>query len=564
VGSRSVRSTIVVSVPLRSPSRRWRTPFRAGHIVAGGVLALAGVLVSTGISGAATYTPTVAPTTAAPTTVITVTADTSAGESFSDAAYVVFTYSTGATETVTPPDPQQDITGSTMEFPVPSDAPAGAATITVYSGVAPGADTPIAFTVTAPLQVTSTSIKAAEATAPYSITLQATGGVGPYTWATAAGATLPTGLTLTSGGLLSGQIASPGQYPVPVTVSDKYKATASVSITLTVASGPAITTTTLPNPVVSSTYSVTFGVTGGTPPYSWSIPTGGLPGGLLLTSSGLLEGRPGVAGSSTITIRVTDAVSASTTVTLPITVSPAPLPTETLGLVSAAGTLVDLSSPAATVTVTQSHVHASTVFTAKGTSGYWVVSSHGFVRGVGIRAYGSVARRVYRMPIVSGASPNAKGYWLVSRSGQVYAFGSAHNYGSIKKKGIDVVAMVVAPNAKGYWLVTSTGAVDSFGSAPRLKGLTARGTHVVSAAAVPSGAGLWLLGRGGQIYDLGSAGNLGQLPKRHAGTPVAIETAQSGSGYWVITRIGAVYGFGSARSLPSIPTGLRVIAAASE
>jgi hypothetical protein len=46
---------------------------------------------------------------------------------------------------------------------------------------------------------------------------------------------------------------------------------------------------------------------GGTAPYSFGVTAGALPAGLTLTSAGVLAGTPTTAGTSTFTIRGTDA-----------------------------------------------------------------------------------------------------------------------------------------------------------------------------------------------------------------------------------------------------------------
>ena len=70
----------------------------------------------------------------------------------------------------------------------------------------------------------------------YEATLTTSGGVGPYTWALGSGSTLPSGLTLSSAGLLSGTIASSvatGNYTFTVQVTDTSDgATATSLITL--------------------------------------------------------------------------------------------------------------------------------------------------------------------------------------------------------------------------------------------------------------------------------------------------------------------------------------------
>lgn len=58
---------------------------------------------------------------------------------------------------------------------------------------------------------------------------------------------------------------------------------------------------------VGQAYSLQFNVTGGTPPYHFSIGAGSLPPGLTLSSSGLLSGTPTAeASSASFTIVVTD------------------------------------------------------------------------------------------------------------------------------------------------------------------------------------------------------------------------------------------------------------------
>ncbi len=48
---------------------------------------------------------------------------------------------------------------------------------------------------------------------------------------------------------------------------------------------------------------------GGARPYTFSVASGGLPAGLALTPQGTLSGTPGVAGTSSFAIQVTDATS---------------------------------------------------------------------------------------------------------------------------------------------------------------------------------------------------------------------------------------------------------------
>ena len=77
----------------------------------------------------------------------------------------------------------------------------------------------LTLTVNASLAVTTTSLPSAVLGVAYSVQLAATGGVAPYTWAISAGS-LPTGLTLSSTGLLSGTPTASGSFTFTVQVTD--------------------------------------------------------------------------------------------------------------------------------------------------------------------------------------------------------------------------------------------------------------------------------------------------------------------------------------------------------
>ncbi len=86
--------------------------------------------------------------------------------------------------------------------------------------------------------VISSSPTLAQATqnAAYQATLATSGGVGPYTWSLASGSTLPTGLSLSSAGVITGTVASTvatGNYTFTIQVTDtSTNATASTLFTL--------------------------------------------------------------------------------------------------------------------------------------------------------------------------------------------------------------------------------------------------------------------------------------------------------------------------------------------
>ena len=86
----------------------------------------------------------------------------------------------------------------------------------------------------APLEVTTVGIPAASLGLPYTVTLTADGGVGPYSWTIASGA-LPQGLALTGEGNLAGIPAAAGSFPFTAQVADAQGRTAKLSVTLSVA-----------------------------------------------------------------------------------------------------------------------------------------------------------------------------------------------------------------------------------------------------------------------------------------------------------------------------------------
>lgn len=84
----------------------------------------------------------------------------------------------------------------------------------------------------------------------------------------------------------------------------------------------AISTTALPAGTVGASYSQTLTAAGGNGAKTWSVQTGTLPAGLTLNAStGAISGTPTAAGTSNVTVKVTDAASATATKALTIVVS---------------------------------------------------------------------------------------------------------------------------------------------------------------------------------------------------------------------------------------------------
>lgn len=107
------------------------------------------------------------------------------------------------------------------------------------------------------------------------------------------------------------------------------------SLTLTVNPGVlTFTNTTLPNGQTGLAYTgVQLTVTGGLGPYSFSVTSGQLPAGILLSPSGVFSGTPSVASTGTFTVQAADSEvpQSKTTATFTITVqNPLVITTATL------------------------------------------------------------------------------------------------------------------------------------------------------------------------------------------------------------------------------------------
>ena len=166
----------------------------------------------------------------------------------------------------------------------------------------------LSITIATSLQITTTSLPNGVVGNSYAATLTASGGLTPYTWALISGA-LPSGLTLSASGAITGTPTATGTSPFGVQLTDASTPAqvTSASLTITVVNPLRITTNLLPNGTVGSQYSATIAASGGVSPYSFSLSSGALPPGLSLNAvTGAISGSPAVKGTYTFTILVTD------------------------------------------------------------------------------------------------------------------------------------------------------------------------------------------------------------------------------------------------------------------
>jgi uncharacterized protein (TIGR03118 family) len=139
------------------------------------------------------------------------------------------------------------------------------------------------------------------------------GGNAPFTWSVTG--TLPLGLSLSSGGVLSGTPQTAGTFPFTVTVKDSSTPprAATVSVKLLIQDSAVLiqTRTPLPSGTQGVPYiGVTLAAEGGSAPFNWRVAQGVLPSGLTLTPDGTLSGTPHENGSVTFTVSVHDTAPA--------------------------------------------------------------------------------------------------------------------------------------------------------------------------------------------------------------------------------------------------------------
>lgn len=238
---------------------------------------------------------------------------------------------------------------------------------------------PLAVTNGALAIVTKSLANATSGTA-YSATLVSTGGLSPITWQLTAGQ-LPSGLSLSPGGNISGIPAAVGQYTFTARAADSSSPPSSVTTSLNVAVDPsalALSVPLMPPAVQGVTYNsgnntgnggAVVNISGGSAPYKCTVASGALPSGMSMSevtpsyAAGLCIalGIPTAAGDFTFTVQVADGASDLATQSVTLVVKSSNLPT------ISAVTAASVSSTSEMITWTTNVAASSRVCYSNGT-----------------------------------------------------------------------------------------------------------------------------------------------------------------------------------------------------
>jgi ribosomal protein L24E len=434
-------------------------------------------------------------------------------------------------------------------------------TVNATNTVAPDANQTFTLMVNEAPTITSVASTTFTVGTTGSFQVTATGGPDPTFSETGV---LPTGVTLTGDGLLSGRPAAStgGSYPITIHAGNGVDPDASQTFTLTVDQAPVITS--------ADATSFTLGTVGsfqvtasGTPSPTYSE-TGDLPNGVTLTTAGLLSGTPatGTGGDYTVTISGANGVAPGTTQTFTLTVTLNPVITSVDATTFTLGTAGSFR-----VTATGSPTFSETGALPSGVA----LASDGDLSGTpGVGTTGT-----YPLTITASSAvlPNGTQHFtltvdqrpaITSVDGTTFTVGSAGSFqvtgtGTPGPTFSEAGALPSGVSLTAAGLLSGTPATGSAGSYPLTisasNGLATGATQsftlsVDNSAVIPpvAGSGYWMVASDGGIFSFGSAKFYGSMGGTALNKPiVGMVATPNGQGYWMVASDGGIFSFGSAK-----------------
>jgi hypothetical protein len=371
------------------------------------------------------------------------------------------------------------------------------------------------------IAVTPGSLPGGQVGSAYSQSFAASGGTGPYTWAVTGGV-LPTGLSLSGSGTLSGTLGagSEGTASFAVTATDANGCSGRVVVNPVIACPAiAVTPTTMPASVLAGTAfpPQSLGASGGAGPYTFTV-GGTLPPGLSVVG-GTLSGTPtaggtfnfsvvandtlACAGARAYTVEVLNAVVArgATTVTSGNAILE-PNECNTLGVVlnntgnnpaTAVNAVLSSTTPGVTVdTAASSYPDLAATNGSAGNTVPFQLSTDGSV------ACGSVVNLRQVVTFAGGISPTTLDFAIpVGQQGGAYVFGApattpidpAAKTLIAGSTGDDVLATVATPFAFSVYGTQIAAATDvRVSSNGNIQFVPTGGSTAFSNTALPAGA----------------------------------------------------------------------------
>ncbi len=239
-----------------------------------------------------------------------------------------------------------------------------------------------------PLTILTNSLPSGSINQPYAVALSPTGGTTPYTWGLKAGSSpLPSGLTLSNNGVISGTPTVTKTATHTFTLTDATSLTVEKALQLSIRATPlSIMTTSLTQGTANQSYSATLTATGGIGAYTWGLAGGSpaLPTGLTLNpSTGAISGIPTGTSNTNYTFTVTDQTPSTpqtATRTLQLIIGGAP-----------PDLIITTNSPLPSGMVTQPYNNVTLTSTGGTGTKTWDISSGSLPIGLNLSSSGVIA-----------------------------------------------------------------------------------------------------------------------------------------------------------------------------